>query len=171
MSAPSEGNAQRRDIAQSLASNTGSHVSFVRDRQLWVGETGGEAAPITPREGGAIAVQSTSPFFARDAFLVIGATIRAGGFSALPYHAHVPSFGQWGFHLGWRDPRTAKDVKATLRRAETLPSSVRYLTAETIEASFVFGKDRLISPNPIQPSTRLAPTVLEAYRRGWEGSE
>lgn len=122
-------------------------------------------------EGGAIAVQSTSPFFARDAFLVIGATIRAGGFSALPYHAHVPSFGQWGFHLGWRDPRTAKDVKATLRRAETLPSSVRYLTAETIEASFVFGKDRLISPNPIQPSTRLAPTVLEAYRRGWEGSE
>ena len=35
-------------------SNTGSHVSFVRDRQLWVGETGGEAAPITPREGEAV---------------------------------------------------------------------------------------------------------------------
>ncbi len=27
VSAPSEGNAQRRDIAQSLASNTGSHVA------------------------------------------------------------------------------------------------------------------------------------------------
>ena len=35
-------------------SNTGSHVSFVRDRQLWVGETGGEVAPITPREGEAV---------------------------------------------------------------------------------------------------------------------
>lgn len=28
----------------------GSFVSFVRDRQLWVGEVGEEAAPITPRE-------------------------------------------------------------------------------------------------------------------------
>ncbi len=27
-----------------------SYVSFVRDRQLWVGEVGGEAAPITPKE-------------------------------------------------------------------------------------------------------------------------
>ena len=27
-----------------------TYVSFVRDRQLWVGEVGGEAAPITPRE-------------------------------------------------------------------------------------------------------------------------
>ena len=29
----------------------GSYVSFVRDRQLWVGEIGAEAAPVTPREG------------------------------------------------------------------------------------------------------------------------
>jgi len=28
----------------------GSFVSFVRDRQLWVGEVGAEAAPITPKE-------------------------------------------------------------------------------------------------------------------------
>ena len=32
-------------------SNTGAYVSFVRDRQLWVGETGGEAQPVTPKEG------------------------------------------------------------------------------------------------------------------------
>ncbi len=30
------------------------YVSFVRDRQLWVGEVGAEAAPITPKEGEAI---------------------------------------------------------------------------------------------------------------------
>ncbi len=29
----------------------GEYVSFVRDRQLWVGEVGGDAAPITPKEG------------------------------------------------------------------------------------------------------------------------
>ncbi|MBX7531372.1 S9 family peptidase [Qipengyuania sp. 1XM1-15A] len=35
-------------------SKKGAYVSFVRDRQLWVGEVGGEAAPITPKEGDAI---------------------------------------------------------------------------------------------------------------------
>ena len=32
-------------------SNTGAYVSFVRDRRLWVGETGGETQPVTPKEG------------------------------------------------------------------------------------------------------------------------
>ncbi len=35
-------------------SSKGGYVSFVRDRQLWVGEVGGEAQPITPKEGEAI---------------------------------------------------------------------------------------------------------------------
>jgi dipeptidyl-peptidase-4 len=35
-------------------SSTGTHVSFVRDRRLWVGEVGGEARPVTPQEGEAI---------------------------------------------------------------------------------------------------------------------
>ena len=29
----------------------GGYVSFVRDRQLWVGKVGAEAAPVTPKEG------------------------------------------------------------------------------------------------------------------------
>ncbi|MFL0356349.1 DPP IV N-terminal domain-containing protein [Erythrobacter sp. GH1-10] len=32
-------------------SSKGGYVSFVRDRQLWVGEVGEAAAPITPKEG------------------------------------------------------------------------------------------------------------------------
>jgi dipeptidyl-peptidase-4 len=32
-------------------SSKGGYVSFVRDRQLWVGPFGGEARPVTPREG------------------------------------------------------------------------------------------------------------------------
>nr|WP_247711796.1 S9 family peptidase [Qipengyuania qiaonensis] len=35
-------------------SSKGRHVSFVRDRQLWVGEVGADAQPITPKEGEAI---------------------------------------------------------------------------------------------------------------------
>ncbi|MFN3988978.1 MAG: DPP IV N-terminal domain-containing protein [Erythrobacter sp.] len=32
-------------------SSKGGYVSFVRDRQLWVGKVGSEPAPVTPREG------------------------------------------------------------------------------------------------------------------------
>ena len=32
----------------------GTYISFVRDRQLWVGKVTGEAAPITPKEGDTI---------------------------------------------------------------------------------------------------------------------
>lgn len=32
-------------------SSTGAYVSFVRDRQLWVGDVGAQARPITPKEG------------------------------------------------------------------------------------------------------------------------
>ncbi|WP_232301532.1 S9 family peptidase [Altererythrobacter epoxidivorans] len=32
-------------------SKTGKYVSFVRDRQLWVGEVGKDAVPVTPKEG------------------------------------------------------------------------------------------------------------------------
>ena len=35
-------------------SSKGSYVSFVRDRQLWVGEVGGDATPVTPKEGDTI---------------------------------------------------------------------------------------------------------------------
>ncbi len=35
-------------------SELGEYVSFVRDRQLWVGKVGEEAEPITPKEGGTV---------------------------------------------------------------------------------------------------------------------
>ena len=35
-------------------SETGKYVSFVRERQLWVGEVGAAANPVTPKEGDAI---------------------------------------------------------------------------------------------------------------------
>ncbi len=41
------------ELNPGLSSN-GGYVSFVRDRRLWVGPVGGEAKPVTPREGDAI---------------------------------------------------------------------------------------------------------------------
>ncbi len=40
---------EESELNPSLSPRSG-YVSFVRDRQLWVGEVGGQASPITPRE-------------------------------------------------------------------------------------------------------------------------
>jgi spermidine synthase len=48
---------------------------------------------------GLMVVQSTSPFFAPHAYWTIDATLREVGMKTYPYHAYVPSFGEWGFIL------------------------------------------------------------------------
>jgi spermidine synthase len=81
---------------------------------------------------GAVAVQSTSPLMARRSFWCINRTLEAAGFHVRPYHALVPSFGEWGFAL------------AALRPFET-PSRVipglRSLDERTLASLFVLGPD------------------------------
>lgn len=49
--------------------------------------------------GGVAVVQSTSPLFARRSYWCVVHTMQKSGFTALPYHVYVPSFGEWGFVL------------------------------------------------------------------------
>jgi spermidine synthase len=48
---------------------------------------------------GAIAVQATSPLFARRSYWCIVRTMEEAGLHVLPYQTTVPSFGVWGFAL------------------------------------------------------------------------
>ena len=49
--------------------------------------------------GGVAVIQSTSPLFARQSFWCVDTTLKAAGFWTLPYHALVPTFGEWGYVL------------------------------------------------------------------------
>lgn len=46
-----------------------------------------------------MAIQSTSPYFARQSYWCVSETLKSVGFQTLPYHANVPSFGEWGYFL------------------------------------------------------------------------
>ena len=106
---------------------------------------------------GAIAVQSTSPLFARRSYWIIERTIAAAGFVTRPYHATVPSFGEWGYVLA--SPRTVEPDPARLPRA------LRWLTAETLPSLFVFGADMAYLPVPVN---RLNDQVLvHQYEKEW----
>src|SRR5207237_1254011 len=77
---------------------------------------------------GFVAVQSTSPMFARDSFWCIAETLKQAGLQTYPYHVYVPSFGEWGFVLagthGYVPPKS-------------LPAGLRFKSGKKIEGSFV----------------------------------
>jgi len=82
--------------------------------------------------GAFLAVQSTSPMFARQSFWSIVATLEGAGLRTSPYHVYVPSFGEWGFVLAGVEPYAVP---------ATLPAGLRYLTIATIPSLFDFPMD------------------------------
>ncbi len=83
-------------------------------------------------EGALAVVQSTSPLYARQSFWCVVTTLESVGFVATPYHALVPSFGEWGFVLAGRRayrPPTAYSV------------DTRFLTPDVTPTLFQFPKD------------------------------
>lgn len=87
---------------------------------------------------GAIVVQSTSPYHAKDAFISIGKTLADSQFSQVEqYHFNVPSFGEWGWTIATKQGMPASQ---RIKTAE-LPGSLTWLTHDLIHASFQFPKN------------------------------
>ena len=112
--------------------------------------------------GGRLVVQGGSPYFAADAFWSIAATLREAGLAPRPYHADVPSFGDWGFLLAI--PGAEPPV---LRLPDPRPEPpLRYLNSEVLQAAGVFPPDR--GPRPVEPSTLNRPRIRDYERKGWK---
>ncbi len=119
------------------------------------------AANLSP--DGVFAVQATSPFFARRAFWGIHASIASVFAHTAPYHALVPSFGDWGFVLASRDPIPLGSL------ADHLAVPTRFLDQDAIAPLFVFGKD-LQEPkgdDSVPASTLDRLDILADYLDGW----
>ncbi|MGC4086503.1 MAG: hypothetical protein QM756_01140 [Polyangiaceae bacterium] len=107
---------------------------------------------------GVLVVQATSPLFARKAFWCIARTLEAAGFRTLPYHAFVPSFGEWGFVLGRRAGLSAP-------RAVPLPG-LRYLEPAVLASLFVFPPDSARVPAEVNRIDNQA--LVGYYDADWE---
>ncbi len=101
-------------------------------------------------------VQTTSPLVARQSFWTVVTTIESTGLRATPYHAHVPSFGEWGFVIASRRP---------WRLPEALPADLRFLTPSSLPQLFEFPRDMARVPAEVN---RLSNQVLvTTYEREW----
>ena len=87
------------------------------------------------RPDGVGVVQSTSPYLAPRSFGCIVATLEAAEMNPMPFHAHVPSFGDWGFVLVAPSPRP---IPEKLRPDMTL----RFLDDAMLPTLFVFPADQ-----------------------------
>ncbi|WP_223812070.1 adenosylmethionine decarboxylase [Geobacillus sp. 46C-IIa] len=84
-------------------------------------------------DNGVFVCQSASPDDTPIVFWSIGKTIESAGFHTLSYHTIVPSFGDWGFHIGaktalsWEGRQTQVPCRAlpdSLRQLSSFPSKI-----------------------------------------------
>ncbi|MCI2422782.1 polyamine aminopropyltransferase [Saccharopolyspora sp. K220] len=124
-----------------------------------------------------VVVQAGSPFFAPKAFWCTESTMRSAGLNTVPYEVSVPSFGEWGFHLGSAATPPSAGAAASGGSALASPGApplrlpvdappLRSLDAATLQAAATFPPDRSRIPG-MEPSTLLHPTILQYAQGEW----
>lgn len=119
--------------------------------------------------GGMMAVQATSPYFARDAFLCIRKTIASAGFSTLPYHNYVPTMGEWGFVLAARGIDISDiSLKKLALNHDYDGLDTRFFNTEAMISMTHFGKGILDGPEAeeIEINRESSPVLLKYYLSG-----
>ena len=106
--------------------------------------------------GGLVVVQSTSPLFARQSFWCIVESMKQAGWQTKPYHAYVPSFGEWGFVLASHH---------TYEPPLQLPGGLRFLTTGNLPSLFDFPAD--MQSIPVEPNRLNDQTLVRYYEREW----
>ena len=115
--------------------------------------------------GGVIVTQATSPLYARKAFWTVEATLAATldpfsgarTLTTIPYHAYIPSFGEWGFVIA------GARLSAEPRRS--LPEKLRFLDAEAFGAMRRFPAD--MARLDREAATLFDQPLPRLYEEGW----
>lgn len=112
-------------------------------------------------DDGVFVTQATSPLYARQAFWSIVRSIEAvqpGGLVARPYHAYIPTFGEWGFVMASKRP-VAWPTEITALTPE-------FLSPEVLANLQTFAPD--ISELEADVNTLIDHPLVNYYEKGWE---
>ncbi|MEN6584826.1 MAG: polyamine aminopropyltransferase [Sulfuricella sp.] len=106
---------------------------------------------------GLAVIQSTSPLYARQSFWCIVNTIRSVGLQATPYHALVPSFGEWGYIIASHHPYVQPDHYA---------ANLRFVSADLTPTLFQFPKD--MAPMETEINRLNNQALVHYYEAEWK---
>ncbi len=104
-------------------------------------------------------IQSTSPLVARKSFWTVVRTIEEVGLTATPYHAHVPSFGEWGFIVASRRP-----FKPVIAQA-AFPKDLRFMNSQTLPLLFDFPLD--MARVDAEPNRMSNQSLVLTFEEEW----
>jgi spermidine synthase len=112
------------------------------------------------KEDAVVTIQCTSPLVARSSYWCILRTMEAAGFHVLPYHASVPSFGDWGFALAAQHP---------IERPERIPAALRdrlrFLNDAVLAAMFELPED--VGPVEVEINRLDNQALVRYYEAEW----
>ncbi|MDX8382818.1 MAG: spermidine synthase, partial [Ghiorsea sp.] len=75
-----------------------------------------------------------------------------------PYHALVPTFGDWGFVMGSSQKRDVQHVDLAVQ--------TKFLKQNQLEDLFHFEKDMV--SNDVEVNMMDRPVLLDYYLKGWK---
>ncbi len=106
---------------------------------------------------GKIVVQSTSPYFAPNAYWSVVATLEAAGLHTAPYHVYVPSFGEWGFVLAGHDKHFPMPQKFDV--------ATRFLNPHIAAEMFDFPPD--MARRTVEPNYLNTQALVNYFEQDW----
>jgi len=115
---------------------------------------------------GVMVTQATSPFYAREAFWCIKQTLEVvsspirpeSTLYTLPYHAYVPTFGEWGFVMA-----SMRKIKWQNKMPEV---AVKFLNQDTLQRMLLFSPDIAEIETDINSLQNHA--LAYYYEAGWK---
>ncbi|MCL4111334.1 UNVERIFIED_CONTAM: hypothetical protein GTU68_023187 [Idotea baltica] len=109
---------------------------------------------------GIFVTQATSVYHTNEAFWCINSTVKKAGFKNVkPYHAYVPSFGDWGFIMASNNEINVEEINLGNLK-------LKFLEQDKIPNLFSFNKD--IVKTGIPSSSLDQPILLDLYLKGWQ---
>ncbi|MGK0375621.1 MAG: spermidine synthase [Arenicella sp.] len=102
---------------------------------------------------GILVTQSSSPFFTRNVYWSIESTLAAVFDTTSSYQTSLPSFGIWGFHMARNQKGFPEQWKFDI--------DTKSLTASTMQAATVFGKDIAKLDAPV--NSIMEPKLYQLY--------
>ncbi len=107
---------------------------------------------------GLLVTQSSSPFFARQVFWSIHATLAEVFPYTLPYRSYVPSFGLWGYNLASKVPLD--------RLRHPLPADLKFVDVNALPSLLHFGSD--VSATPAEVNRLENQVLVQYYEKSWD---
>jgi spermidine synthase len=118
---------------------------------------------------GLIAIQSTSPYHAKDSFIAIGNTVEAAQFNHVQqYHDNVPSFGEWGWTIA---SKNGASPLTRLNKLNQLPVTHQWLNLAILKAAFIFPNHFYQDKEAIGINILGSHTIYQLHQKAWQDQQ